>query len=65
MPDGAGDVGEACAGCDRSLGWVDAAMVCPNGCVYCLDCGGEVAACASCGEHLRHRVSRSRPLPNR
>lgn len=57
---------ERCGGCDRSLGWIDTALVCPNGCLYCIECGHDAgSACSACGEHLRHRASRARPLPGR
>ena len=62
----AGSDGEACAGCDRSLGWIDSAAACPNGCVLCAECAADAGGnCPSCGEPLARRSAKARPLPGR
>lgn len=66
MADAATEAEERCAGCGREIRWIEAAMACPNGCVYCMDCASDTGnACSACGEHLRTRPARARPLPGR
>lgn len=62
----AGAPDDVCVGCQGTLRWIDAAFACPNGCAVCAECGdGTAGSCPSCGEPLRRRASRARPLPGR
>ncbi len=57
---------DRCATCDRTLGWIDASLACPSGCLYCRDCAADAAGtCPSCGEPLARRPARARALPSR
>lgn len=60
------DGDDRCAACDRTLGWIDASLACPSGCLYCRDCAADAAGtCPSCGEPLAGRPARARALPSR
>lgn len=54
---------DACIGCSVPITWTHAAYVCPAACTWCGECAeAQMMVCTNCGDALRRRAARTRPL---